>query len=205
MPGLGYLRRISLVFCVVSAGFSQTLSFNRTDISLGNDVQDVVAADFNGDGKLDLAVALYSGSIAILFGNGDGTFSAPIMTTSIGAPGQIVPASVNNDGKLDLLVGTNGSCPLATPCKFAEDFGSYTILLGNGDGTFTFGGGNSVPTFSRMAVADFTGQGPLDIFTTGANDIPTATDASCSVGQGDGMFAAPESLSGNAVGAPYVG
>ena len=40
MSALGRLRRISIAFCVVSAGFAQTLSFNRTDISLGSDVQD---------------------------------------------------------------------------------------------------------------------------------------------------------------------
>src|SRR5438552_14192825 len=37
----------------------------------------VVVADFNGDGKSDLAVAIASG-IAVLLGNGDGTLQAAI-------------------------------------------------------------------------------------------------------------------------------
>jgi len=205
MSALGRLRRISIAFCVVSAGFAQTLSFNRTDISLGSDVQDVVAADFNGDGKMDLAVALYSGSIAILLGNGDGTFSAPMMTSTIGAPGQVLAALVNNDNKLDLVVASSGTCPFLTQCPFAEDFGSYAIFIGNGDGTFTYDGGNPVATYSRLAVADFNGDGRLDIFTTGANDIPTMTDAACLPGLGNGMFSMPAELGGNAVGTPFVG
>ncbi len=172
---------------------------------MGADVQDVVSGDFNSDGKMDLAVALYNGSIVVLLGNGDGTFSAPITTIGIPAPGQVVAAQVNNDGILDLVIGTNGSCPFATPCLFAEDLGSFTVLLGKGDGNFTFEPSNFPPTYSRLAVADFTGNGPVDVFTTGANDIPQASNAACIVGEGNGMFGAPGEISGNAVGTPFVG
>ncbi|MFO0953218.1 MAG: VCBS repeat-containing protein [Isosphaeraceae bacterium] len=48
----------------------------KVDYSAVTGAVDVKAADFNGDGKLDLAVVA-SGSVALLSGNGDGTFGAP--------------------------------------------------------------------------------------------------------------------------------
>lgn len=206
MPALSQIRPASLIFCLASAAFSQTLSFNRTDIPLGADVQDVIAADFNGDGKIDLAVALYNGSIAVLLGNGDGTFSAPMMTTSIAAPGQVVAAFVNTDDKLDLVVGTSGSCPEGHVCPFAQDLGTYTILIGNGDGTFTYDGTYPVPTYSRLAVGAFTGPGqPVDVFTTGQNDTPGVTNAACLTGEGNGMFSGSTPLGAGGLGTPFVG
>jgi len=74
-------------------------------IPLGQSLSTVVVADFNGDGKLDVAVTdLSANDVYILLGNGDGTFGNP-STIPVGkGPDAIVEADFNNDGKLDLAL-----------------------------------------------------------------------------------------------------
>jgi hypothetical protein len=100
----------------------------------------MAAADFNGDGKLDLAITGVDGPVQILLGNGDGTFS--VSTTSVsGMSGTIIAGDFNRDGKQDLLAGG-------------------FELLGNGDGTLTVGQAQQVS--GLQTVADFDGDGIPD-------------------------------------------
>ena len=120
----------------------------------------VLAADFNGDGNLDLAVMNGTSSasckIAILLGDGHGGFSAKPSFFS----GCISWATgdFNGDGKLDLIAtGASG------------DHEYIYIFFGNGDGTFResqtiqFGGGS---LGDGLAVGDFNGDGALDFAVT---------------------------------------
>lgn len=162
----------------------------------------LVAADFNGDGKIDLAVPDYvgsaSGQVAILLGNGDGTFQAPTFLTTAGGATGIAAADLNKDGKLDLVV--------------ANQFGTIDVFLGNGNGTFnapivlndlqSIGGCcNFDPIPIVVAVADFNLDGNLDLFI-GANRANNGSPGNffsdvnvgsqLFLGKGDGTFTGPQ-------------
>jgi len=115
---------------------------------------DVVEADFNGDGKLDVAVTNSAGgNVSILLGDGAGHFtSAPGSPVTVGAtPYHVVAADFDGDGKIDLAVVNRGS-------------GTVTLLKGSGTGTFTSQGSISVGASPAWAtVGDFNGDGKPDL------------------------------------------
>jgi uncharacterized protein (UPF0548 family) len=82
--------------------------------------QFVVVGDFNGDGKLDLAVANNGrhpsndtkGSVSVLLGNGDGTFQSAVNYNAGWAPAFLAVADFNGDGKPDLTVNGVGTFDL---------------------------------------------------------------------------------------------
>jgi FG-GAP-like repeat/Putative Ig domain len=129
-------------------------------IFLGSYLSAIVTADFNGDGKLDLAVTDSNGkAVIILLGNGDGTFGAPTTIPVGNGPVAMVAADFNNDGKLDLAVADSAD-------------GTITLLLGNGDGTFTQASGSPYAvagTPYQFVAADFNGDGKLDLAVTNLN------------------------------------
>ena len=157
-----------------SAGFS----FSRSDIATGLSLWgEVVAGDFNGDGKPDLMVNTHTSSeamgIHILLGNGDGTFAPPSQVFSGCCTGFAV-ADFNGDGKLDVI--------------FATGDPQVWVLLGNGDGTFT-GPVRSISAITDVApvVGDFNGDGKLDIAL-----IVQGGGIAVGLGKGDGTFGAFE-------------
>ena len=112
--------------------------------------------DFNGDGKLDLAVANASfGNVSILLGTGTGSFSAATNLQACGS--SVAVGDFNGDGKLDLVVTNN-------------DSNNVSISLGTGTGSFS-----AVTNFAAgtdpisVAVGDFNGDGKLDLAAANRN------------------------------------
>jgi hypothetical protein len=150
----------------------------------------MATADYNGDGIPDLAVVndddpqFNSGTVAILLGNGDGTFRAPMPF----AVGSYHPRAIVTDGDfrfVSVLLG-NGDGSFSAPAYYegsisvavgdfnrdgivdlvlaGDDTATVKVMLGNGDGTFqaarSYGAG---PFPSALAVADFNGDGFPDL------------------------------------------
>ena len=149
----------------------------------------MATGDFNRDGKLDLAVSAGAsglGTASVLLGNGDGTFQSHVDYEVGPNPTFIEVADFNGDGKLDFAVD-NQNC-VGSPCQF----GSISILLGRGDGTFqphTYYCTGSTPSFT---IADFNGDNRLDLAIAHQTCIPFspcgAGAVSVLLGNGDGTF-----------------
>lgn len=151
-------------------------------------------ADFNGDGKLDIAAASYypgsyNNNVYILLGKGDGTFQAPI--TVAAAPqysytNALATGDFNKDGKTDLLV-TLGPSQCSSSYHGAA---AYAFLQGHGDGTFTASSpvctGGDYPLYP--VVGDFNGDGKLDAFIPMLEEYGTVSGPVLLQGNGDGAF-----------------
>jgi hypothetical protein len=140
-------------------------------------------ADFNGDGKMDIAVSASinsPGVVYVLPGNGNGTFGIPIETALPYSPTKLVAADFNKDGKADLLVA--GQFPGCGSYAL-----TYAFLEGAGNGTFTAGPIEcwSAGTPGNPVAVDLNGDGNLDVVIPydGAPGSPAILQ-----GKGDGTF-----------------
>ncbi len=114
----------------------------------------VVAADFNEDGKTDLAVlTTFLLNLDILFGNGDGTFQTSVPYPVPNNPTGLLAGNFHGKGIVDLAVVSSDT--------------SAEILPGNGSGGF----GTAVPYYLgnapfALVAADFDGNGSTDLAAT---------------------------------------
>lgn len=163
----------------------------------------VVVGDVNGDGKPDLLVSNqceaftycgdeFDGSVAVLLGNGDGTFQFGNNYDAGGyASASVALADVNGDGLLDAIVA-NPISPLSATTSTPLG-GTVGVLLGNGDGTFQpvtiyDSGGYSNASWSvasgtpgsSIAVADVNGDGSPDLLVMNA----CGSNVNCPMGEG---------------------
>ncbi len=92
--------------------------------------QALIAADFNADGKPDIAVISFpnsgNGSLSVLLNNGDGTFQPAKTVATNGGPLSLAAADFNGDGKLDVAVSNSTN----------NSHDTISFFAGKGDGTF---------------------------------------------------------------------
>lgn len=143
-----------------------------------------VRADFNGDGRVDVASA--SGILSIALGQSGGSFKLKYQYTLSYGPIVMVAADFNRDGKMDIAI--SGTCFI-----FA-DGGCVSVFLGNGDGTFQaevdYDSGGQFP--AGLGTADFDGDGIPDLVVSDREQY-LGSDSVLAVlyGNGDGTFYGP--------------
>ncbi len=202
------------------------------------EVESIVSADFNGDGRPDLAfVAQGVDAVTVLIGDGAGHFSPQADYTTVQDPIQIIAADFNDDLKLDLasVNEVNGGPGTASvflnsdnglfspPVNYAagkesvslvsgdfnhdgrEDLaianddipnpGNFSVLLGNGDGTFKPHADYPTGYGPRwISTGDFNKDGKPDLVIADAGDaINIGSTVSVHLGKGDGTFNGPVS------------
>ena len=183
--GIPDLAANSAIGVGVMLGVGDGTFLPRVNFATGAQSQDVAAGDFNGDGRMDLAAALNNAqfSMALLIGNGNGTFNAPVMFENIGAlddSPSIVATDLNNDGRLDVVLAHMLAC-FDSPCVATRNI---TVMLGLGDGTFQTPFEIDVGTgMSRIAVGDFNSDGIKDLGIAG-----NQAQVYILLGIGDGSF-----------------
>jgi hypothetical protein len=143
-------NNVSVLLGIGSGGFNAATSF-----ASGTNSQSVTAADFNADGKLDLAVANFTiNKVSILLNTGTGSFGTPTSYTTGTYPFGVVSADFNADGFQDVATGNFNS-------------NNVSVLLGNGTGSFAtsvgFSEGSSVYC---IITADLNNDGKTDIATS---------------------------------------
>ncbi len=176
-------------------------NFNLADINyqIPASVSQLLSADINGDGQLDL-LFVTSGGTSIFYGDGKGNFA---FGQSVAASGSIQLGDVNNDGKIDIVTSTStgvktllnkgkgvwssvsSTVPFATLMDVNGDgkldLVSYTpkgVMVSKGAGTGKFGtpsySGGKTPTFcafSNLCASGANGFAIADLYNSGHIDM----------------------------------
>ncbi|NJO81306.1 MAG: PKD domain-containing protein [Blastochloris sp.] len=118
----------------------------------------VITADFNGDGRPDLATSnIATRDVEIWYGNGDGTFQASVRYAVGALPFSLVSSDLSGDGLPDLMIANAGD-------------NSVSVLINTGD-QFTAAVTYPVGDYPMMVTAaDFNGDGSPDLATANGRD-----------------------------------
>ena len=185
-------------------GFPDLLVYGGNDITVipnaGNGTFDVAhahsfsnqffgtaaLADFNRDGKMDVAGCTNSG-VEILEGNGDGSLSF-LRTIETGCS-WVAAADFNGDGNPDLAVGSGAptrSTGNQVSIYLGDGHGGFSAPVINNNVDFTSSEGNACSLNGRAIAADFTGDKVPDLFITADCPNFVVSSSAVIVGKGDG-------------------
>ncbi|MEP0823092.1 MAG: VCBS repeat-containing protein [Ignavibacterium sp.] len=160
---------------VASAVFAQ-----KGATATGSQPRSVIAADFDNDGDLDLAMAAYGGTtVSIRLNDGTGSFSGSTEVSVQVNPHSVFAADFDGDGDMDLAAANIGS-------------NTVSIRLNDGAGNFTGSTNVSVGTGpSSVSAADFDGDGDMDIAASNNN----SNTVSIRLNDGSGNFSGSTNVS----------
>jgi len=179
-------RAVGILLALSAAANAQFRGAPGSPFLVGLAPVSVAAGDFNGDGKLDLAIANQNdNTVIVLLGTGTGGFTAaPGSPFAVGAdPQSVAVGDFNGDGKPDLAIANKND-------------NTVTVLLGTGTGGFITAPGSPLPVGTNptsVAAGDFNGDGKPDlaIANAGSNSVTVL------LGSGTGGFTA-------ATGGPFA-
>jgi hypothetical protein len=179
------------------------------DYSLPNPAVSIVTGDFNGDGRMDVAVGIAAGfggsgpsGVYVLFGQSNGTLGSPVKMDSSLNPTGLAAGDLDGDGRADLIVADQGFFDYAGSPNQIN--GALHVYLGNANSTFTAkpAPATVATNYSVAVLGDLNGDGKLDLVVGG--NIVGLQDTSTPgiytfLGNGDGTFKAANStaLPGN--------
>ncbi len=166
---------VSLLLGAADGGFAEAIV-----IPAPTRPRDIAAADLNGDGRLDFALAdSLTGSVSVFLGNGDGSFQPGAAYALTRSAVSLAVADLNGDGRPDIIAGVEDT---STHLAVLE------ILVGQGDGTFVpanplFVSGDPV----ALVTGDFNGDGRAEAayVASGGNSVSTLTNQGTSLSDVD--------------------
>jgi hypothetical protein len=194
--------RIQIFLGDGKGGFSVGLTY-PTDTAPNAHPVGIVAADFNGDGKPDLAIvnnfgpinSPTSADVGVLINDGKGAFNTLVNSPALtNVATELTAADVNGDGILDLVAPLYGQCALGT-CNSPGN--AVAILLRNGDGSFQAESDfklvdNNGTTYNNpyhAAMADLNGDGKADLVVTIQDQVHTVNQGiAVALGNGSATF-----------------
>lgn len=210
-----------------------TATFNVSQVATGAQPFALTTADLNGDGNLDLVTSFRErnfsenqSGVTVLLGNGTGQFA---VAKNYSVSNQLAPvyindiavADVNRDGKLDLVtVGLGSVTQQQGSFLFSRELSIISVLKGDGAGGFSAAKNTFIDRIGdgslgadSLAIADFNGDGNLDVTTVadgsisaGAEDPANKKLVAVLLGDGTGNFsnqrnvAIPNNTSSVAIG-----